>query len=177
MGFLNALEQLLGGAAHNVASNVGHTAQAVGDAVNLGIPAAAHALGAQGGPQMLIDPKYLGHPADNTVRSGPMYEPIIDPINPHLQQLFQAAQRLQPMQPQQRMPQLNQQGQPMWNPSMGGAPLQTYMNSPSHAPIPSFMGNRYAQTNAGPEFTGQNAVDPMIFGYPPDNTAIPPRGF
>lgn len=176
MNFLGALEQLLGGAAHNVAGNVGHTAQAVGDAVNLGIPAAAHALGAKGGPQMLIDPMYLGHPADNTVQPGPEYFPTLAPKLQSIQQLQQMP-KLQ-MKPMMRLMMMGQQPQvPQWNPSMGGAPQSNYMTSPNHAPIPSFMGNRYAQSNAGSEFTGQNAVDPMIFGYPPDNTAIPPRGF
>lgn len=42
------------------------------------------------------------------------------------------------------------------------------MGTPTSAPIPSFMGNQYAQNPQAAQFRG---VDPMIFGYPADNSS------
>lgn len=54
-----------------------------------------------------------------------------------------------------------------------GAPINR-IDPQASSPIPSFMGNRYAQNPQSPEFRG---VDPSIFGYPADNTVAPRAPF
>lgn len=138
--------------AKSVAQGLGSGVQGLRDVVSLGIPGAA---------QGVLPTALQGIQNPKLYTQG---DPQPSPMGRLLQQINQ----FQPIQPK---PYIGMNGQPIqqWNPSMGGAPLQNYMNSPSHSPIPSFIGNQYAQSNAGPQFTGQNAVDPMIFGYPPDN--------
>lgn len=56
------------------------------------------------------------------------------------------------------------------NSTMPYQPDNTPVNGPwaVGSPIPSFMGQKYADNPESPEFVGPNAVDPRIFGYGPD---------
>ena len=73
MSLLGGLKKLLGGAeqaAQQGVNTVGHAAQQFGSAINEGVPQAGNtvlrAVGQRPGNAMLVDPKYLGYPADNT---------------------------------------------------------------------------------------------------------------
>lgn len=161
MGWFNGLEQLIG---------LGHPqAPVMAPAQQQNV---ANIIGNATHPMaMTMDPKYFGYPPDNTVHGTqqipetfPLPRSLLTPMA-HIQQL-QLKEKV-PLQGFLRQPQ-------QWNSSMGGpAAGQNYMNSPSHAPIPSYMGNQYAQNPTDPQFVGKG-VDPMIFGYPPDEAPQTP---